>query len=459
MPSKNYIASSILYGAQTMHNMLQNFVAEKTGRTKTMTLDQLKANGSGAYKRKLLTADDLNDSRFTATVGNRLNMSINDADLRSLHDMLSRVASGEYSEENILDNFNRFYKIWPDLEFPTSIISYVFITRPELNLYQTNGGSAEGKLLVPENEKDPRVRYMNADYPEILHMLTADYSTDHDFIPFLQGRTESLQIPDYEIATHDFMIPYFNYKMPYPGVANESLTGGQFDITFREDNRMRVFKMFDFWIYYIDSIMKDRLKASRQNIIKNEMEYMCSIYQFLCDPSSERILFWSKYTGCFPYAIPVSNLSHSLHNAVDNKVSVSFKYSYVEHMDPMILTDFSYNTKTDVRNRSGSEFVPVYDTDVGMTGTTLVGMPVIQRAPGTKDYVLKWYRREKGMSSELPSVAATLETYALNDAKDAESKEAERLKGLSAAYKGVKTGKSLKNNQTVVERKLNAGIR
>ena len=134
MPSKNYIASSILYGAQTMHNMLQNFVAEKTGRTKTMTLDQLKANGSGAYKRKLLTADDLNDSRFTATVGNRLNMSINDADLRSLHDMLSRVASGEYSEENILDNFNRFYKIWPDLEFPTSIISYVFITRPELNL-------------------------------------------------------------------------------------------------------------------------------------------------------------------------------------------------------------------------------------------------------------------------------------------------------------------------------------
>ncbi len=375
------------------------FTGEDSGRTRLITLDAPeKLQLDGVYIHPYLKADDLNESNFRGVVGNKT-MKINDEGYRILHDLMARAGAENsgYTESLILDNFNRFYKIWPDLEMPTSIASYVFITRPDLNIY-VNGSSVSAKpnQLVEVNKYDPRFQYMNTDYPEILHMLTSEYSTDHDFIPFLQGRTESLQIPDYELNTHDFAIPYYNFKMPYPGVGNESRTGGQFDITFREDNRMRVFKMFDFWIYYIDAMLKDRIRASNENIRKNEMEYTCSIYQFLCDPTSERILFWSKYTGCFPYAIPVSNLSHSLHNSVDNKVSVSFKYAYVEHMDPMILTDFAYNTKF-----HDESYVEVYNEDLGMMGTSLVGIPVIHRSPDTMDYYLKWYARRDGISSKV----------------------------------------------------------
>ena len=385
------------------------------------TVRLLNANGitsnSGAYSRQSLTSADLDSSRFRANVSGKTRL-ISDEEMREVHDMMSKLATGEYTNSSILENFNRFYKIFPDMELPSTLTSYVFITRPDLNLYASSRGETgattgteQKTTLVADNYNDAFLRYMNVDYPEMLHMLTRDFDSDHDFIPYLQGRTESLQIPDYQIGTSEYTVPMFNYKMPYPGVANESLTGGTFDITFREDDRLRITKMFEFWVYYIDAIKKNKMRPAYVNIKRNRFDFMCSVYQFICDPTSERILFWTKYTGCFPTTVPVSNFSHNLRGSLESKINITFAYMYVEHMQPMIIADFNSN----VHASTNQALVPVYDEEFSTTGTTLVGTPVIyRRSNNSSDYYLTWYPRKRGMVSSY-GMTSTFGTYYKSD--------------------------------------------
>lgn len=304
-----------------------------------------------------------------------------DDEMRKLHEMIAPPWSTEgLNTAMLMDNFNRFYQVYPDGELPGNLKSYVFITRPAMNIY-----SGRSSTLVEENCTDPMISIYAQMNPEVLHMLTSDYSSDHDFIPFLQGRTQSLQEVDYQIKTSDFTVPFFSYKYTYPTVTNESRTGGSFDITFREDEQMRVMKLFQFWVYYMDAINKDKLKVDAAHKKRNAYDYMCSVYHIICDPTSEWILFWSKYTGCYPISVPVSNLSFSLGDQIDNKVSITFNYMRAETMDPAVLNDFMANVHTKAEN-----FIDLHDDQFDMVGPSLSSCPVICKGADGKKLVLKW---------------------------------------------------------------------
>lgn len=303
-----------------------------------------------------------------------------DAEMRKLHEMVSLWSNNGLNTSMLLDNFNRFYQIYPDAELAGNLKSYVIITRPEMNIF-----SGRSNRLVSENADDPMIRVMANMNPEILHMLTAEYSSDHDFIPFLQGRTQSLQEVDYQIKTSDFTVPFFSYKYTYPTVTNESRTGGSFDITFREDDQMRILKMFQFWIYYMDAVNKDKIKVSSAARIRNSYDYMCSVYHFICDPTSEWVLFWSKYTGCYPTAVPISNLSFSLGDRIDNKISITFNYMRAETLDPAILNDFMGNVHTRATN-----YLDLHNDQFDLTGPSMSSCPVLTTSSDGRKFLLKW---------------------------------------------------------------------
>ena len=289
---------------------------------------------------------------------------------------------------------------------PADLKSYVFFTRPEMNLTGSGGrGSLSNQPSIrisSENKYDNRLQYLAAMNPEILYMLTEDYSNDHDFIPYLQSRAESLQLPDYQIRTSEFTVPFFSYKFTYPTVTNESITGGSFDVTFREDSDLRITKLFQFWIYYMDAVIKNKMKPTDQHILNNEYDFMTSIYEIITDPTTQKVLFWAKYTGCFPTSVPISNLSHNLGSTMENKVSIQFSYMMVEAMEPRVITDFNNNSK------QSSYYEPTYDQDFGMVGESLVGAPRIELTPDQHGLVLRWDKRSKGKSSTLSNSIPTL---------------------------------------------------
>lgn len=405
------------------------------------------------YVNQAKTSEDFELAGFRNMRADGKSQKFTDTEMRTLHNMFSKWSADGLNGSTALENFNRFYSVFPDMEMPADLKSYIFITRPEMNLLGTTSSSGSGvnlkmnpKLSISsDNASDTRLQYLAAMNPEILNMLTEDFSDDHMFIPYLQGRAESLQLPDYQIATSDFSVPFYSYKFAYPTVTNQSITGGTFDITFREDAELRITKLFQFWVYYMDAIMKNKMKPSRHHIINNYYDFMCSVYEIICDPTSEKILYWAKYTGCFPVSVPVSNLSHNLRSTVDNKVSITFQYIMVESLEPRVIEDFN----TNVMKASGVP-VPIYDTDFGLVTDTLVGTPFIELTDDQHGLILKWFPKTSGSKAKLSTSIPTLNNInvALNHANNyrAQVLAHRGSLGVDTSYKYTGLGNYLQNN-------------
>lgn len=327
--------------------------------------------------------------------------------------------------------FDRLYSVIPEREL-VSTCQYVFFVRPSLNIYADNdkGGHKLFKLSSKQINagyhaqsypaEDQFIRYMQDMHPNTLRSLTSQLPGEHDFIPFLVGRTESLQVPDYSIQDYSMTQPYSGHTTPYASHAQKSMTGGTFEATFREDKSYRVHKLFQTWLYYIDAVTTNKFEPKFKYIRHNKMDYATSVYLITCGPDAETILYWQKYVGAFPTVTPNSGLSFNLRGQVDNKVSVTFDYFRHEPLDPYILVDFNKNAH--VTNANSKPYVPVYSSttlnDIGFrdqvskkrrdwnrtmgstdlfkkttpvvlgTGNGLVGCPYICRVGDT--YHLRW---------------------------------------------------------------------
>lgn len=281
-----------------------------------------------------------------------------------------------YTGDNAWASFDRWYSVDLSQEGPSGR-HYIFICRPDLNLVQQSGSSGSNSRYLNETNgvsEDPYFRYLADYYPDIISSLTAEYNITtptnlgdakagsgygnsqynaieggknlpvHALLPYLTSRAESLQLPDYTIKTDEIRQPFTRYGIPYASSAIESMTGGDFDITFRDDKYFSVRKLFYAWIYYMDGVMRDRFTPKDKYIIYNCFDYATSIYDFLVDETGENVIWWTKYTGCFPYQVPLSDLSFNRGSAPDSKCTISFKYYICEPASYATLIDFNYNS-------------------------------------------------------------------------------------------------------------------
>ena len=317
--------------------------------------------------------------------------------------------------------FDRFYTVDLEHENPSGR-HYIFILRPDL--YLVKEGTASDNVIQLSDEsrvaEDPYFLYLAKMHPEIIASLTGDFAglngvslantsasaatgsgygnsrttdgttlngvqlTIHGFIPYLTSRIESMQIPDYTIDDASIVQPYTKYSIPYTQAAIKSSTGGQFDITFREDRYFSIHKLFYGWIYYQDAVMRNIFSPKKKYLMYNSLDYATSIYDFLVDETGENVLYWSKYTGCVPVSAPMSDMSFNKGGSQENRISISFKYFYCEHMDLNIIRDFNYNSlgyiymkqqPSQLTPCSISDTVSIYDPNTRL-GTNLTGRPI-----------------------------------------------------------------------------------
>ena len=332
-------------------------------------------------------------------------------------------------------HFDRWYSIDLNKE-DISGRHYIFILRPDLNLVNEGTNELSDDSHVAS---DGFFQYLGSYYPHIITSLTGEFDTSassgrisesdrkcgsglgnatsrsnssdnngtqlpiHTFIPILTGRAESLQLPDYTIKNYELVQPYTKYTIPYPSSAIESQTGGTFDITFREDGEFTIHKLFHAWIYYMDGVMRNKFKPKNKYILYNAFDYATSIYDIAVDATGENIIWFTKYTGCFPLTSPNSDLSFNLHSSPEPKCSIPFAYFMCEQNNLNSLMDFNYNSLgyTYMRRHSYSfsdngmdPSVPVeaiYNQTVGYSksflGRQQVGRPVI--FANTKEKILK----------------------------------------------------------------------
>lgn len=334
-------------------------------------------------------------------------------------------------EKHTAQYFDRLYSVYPDRELD-NLCQYVFMVRPDCNILKNDGKTlvkitnAQVKAGYYPNSSphnDQFFRYMKKNYPYILKSLTSSLSDSHDFIPFLVGRTESLQLPDYTIKDYHMNQPVTNYDIPYASHALDSMTGGQFEISFRDDNEFRIHKLFQTWLYYINGVTRNTFGPRIFNIKHNKYDYATSVYYIVCKADAETIIYWSKYTGCFPITSPNSDMSFNLRGGVNSRISVQFDYFHHEPLNPYIFVDFNKNAHVTTPNNQG--YIPVYNSktlkDIGMkdfrttaqkkiannlngiseryrigapvslgSGNGLVGCPFIYKDAKTNEYKLRW---------------------------------------------------------------------
>lgn len=272
-------------------------------------------------------------------------------------------------EKNFSYYFDRFYSVYPEHEL-SSLCQYVFFVRPDLNILDTNRGTLLSlsnsrkrytQAMSPNNNQF--LRYMHQAYPYLLDCLVLNGNLDsHDFIPFLTGRVESINLPDYTIKDYKMTQPYSGYNLPYASHALESMTGGEFEVIFRDDDEMRILKFFQTWAFYINAVTRNMLSPKMKYIRNNRADYCTSIYVITCKPNAEEIVHWIKYTGAFPVNVPHSNLSFNLRGAVNNKLSIKFDYFHQEPLDPLSIIDFNKNAHIKT-HASKVSYIPVYHSD------------------------------------------------------------------------------------------------
>lgn len=261
-------------------------------------------------------------------------------DFHDLHGIYEKDVNERYQ------GFNRYGLVYPDDEID-NFISYVFMVRPDLNIIHFKGGSNSERvaMLSDTAQADPVFNYFfsTTDDRKILEMLSADYSSYHDFIPFLVGRTNSLPIQDYEIRNDSVSQLFSNYKFIIPGKADESTSGISLSIDFRDDKNLSVAKLFYIWDYYIHQVMNGQIYANDTYRRNKIADYFTSIYLIMCAADGQEIKYFSKITAAIPTGVPLSDFSFNRTGAPDTTRSISFLAASEEHWNPMIIREFNYN--------------------------------------------------------------------------------------------------------------------
>lgn len=306
------------------------------------------------------------------------------------HLLVEHGVAEEFMEDpraaiNPLGVFNRYYKVYPGDE-SSGILNYIFIVRPDLNM----------DYCV---RMDPYFRNIWYQDPKIIMSLTqslgetlskspsAGIFPSHHLIPWLVPRVTAYSVPDISLKTYDYEQPFTNYHTGYGGNMNDSLSGAQIDVQFRDTRRMHITRLFDAWVRYINGIdtgiYVPKLKYTTSRITDGSviLDYATSIYQIGVLADGREIVYFHKTTGLFPTTVPLSVNNHSGTPSTDNIISIQFSGGYPECFDPAIFADFNYNVG--LKNRNGITIEANYSAPI-------VGVPFITWNVQTKKYYLRW---------------------------------------------------------------------
>lgn len=278
----------------------------------------------------------------------------------------------------LFNSFDRYKVPFPEYHLAKTY-SYVFFTRPDLNIMVNDSLSAQVM-------NDPLYYYLYKNDKNILKSLTSGFSSSHSFQTFLSNTAQSFEVSDEFVRTVEHGETYTGYKVQY-GTSNiESRTAGTFSVTYTDDKNYTIYKIHKAWVDYISRVYRGELLPKAEYRYKKVLDYACSVYYFVCAEDGETILFWTKYFGVFPTNIPASTSSWGKGNLIKTpEYSISYAYAFKEDFTPLTLAEFNVCSKA-----SGTiAYRKIYESLNCATGKTFVGAPFIETYTVNNEYVFK----------------------------------------------------------------------
>lgn len=278
------------------------------------------------------------------------------------------------TREDWFSSFNRYRLITPESLLGKSK-GYVFFTRPDLNIVTDNLSNAVGLFFFN----------MASQHSGIIGSLETNTSSSHKFIPLLCNRCTGLELQDETLETKELNETLTGWKLNYGLNLIKSQTSNNLTTSFLEDEQLSIYLLFKIWGEYISAVSRGIMKPSDTYIHTKQLDYASSIYYILTAEDGESVLFWSKYTGCFPTNIPSSNFSDTIDSPIKMpKYSINWQYAFKKDYDPYSLAEFNNLTGADFQYQN------IYNETTSRSASTIAGAPFVDTNTGGRLFKLRF---------------------------------------------------------------------
>jgi hypothetical protein len=284
--------------------------------------------------------------------------------------------------------YNRFRTPDTNLAHNKSF-TYVFFTRPDLNLLKKEGGiTAKNHIL---NHTETAMLWRRN--PELFKLLTdrSRCGDQDNFNMLLSNQCTSFDIQDETLTTNEAGKSWNEYEMAY-GNMYTARSAGEFPCNFTETATYDVTNLIKLWMTYIDMVARGAWSPSydltEQNketpeitdsyVFTKTLDYAASAYVFKCGPDGQDILYWSKYFGIFPINTGASALSWDETTPVGStpKLNIRFRYSFKRDLNPVSLIEF--NRASNIKSPNDAISEEAFNPEYGHSNRPYVGAPFVE---------------------------------------------------------------------------------
>lgn len=272
--------------------------------------------------------------------------------------------------------YNRFRIPFAN-DFIVGRFSFVFITRPRLHFFTSDG------TLAPTISNRPEFYDLLVSHPYLFKLLQdgIDIPGVKGLIPPLFNYNIDIGAEDRVIKTREVIETSSDWKMVYGHRMNDSVTANNIDLKFRDDRQLSVYNLFNIWVTYIHLLSIGEVSPRDEDIINKELIYASSIYHFVTKEDGRSIIYATKYTGAYPLNIPDSTVAEfDAAEKILDDYTIQFQYMH-KGVGPLVIEDFKKITDGYGGKRAPDEYGL-------MTAPTWTPGPFISGSRG--NYKLDW---------------------------------------------------------------------
>lgn len=261
--------------------------------------------------------------------------------------------SSQYVAQTILSQHDRFGTA--PAQINSEMVGMTFFTKPRFNM--TTSSLRQDPTLALLDTLDP-LSFMfsircNLDTVFSRSPLGRPFAAASPFFndesPFNVPLSNMLVgingFPDFNMEYETTESGYFSEDMTMVRGNDWGRRTYNLSCTFRDVQGGYLMAYLYYWILAMSLQMEGAIVAYPDDREANRLNYSCSIYRFVLDPSMKTIVKWSKATGCFPVSLPIGDVFNFgpgdsfIHTS--QQFTVPFIANHIRYMDPRHLSAFN----------------------------------------------------------------------------------------------------------------------
>jgi hypothetical protein len=348
-------------------NTAESYEGNDTSKWKSSTSN----DGNPIYKINVPDAQELNIDQVPGIVyGKDLPPSQTLEDSYILDEALSyELARNPINDTRQISKINRFRLLGDNTGLSTK--SFVFMTRPNLNLWEkdkdTNkltGGMNEDLKKLPTFKYIARLGELGNNIMRSLSYWAIGTLMPTPWLSVISNQATGYAPIDKKMDFTEVGETFHGSKLFYAKANYEHKIADTITIPFNERRDLSLYYTLRMWIDYMNAIYLGFAKPYKEHFFNNELDYAVALYYITTDETMENILYWEKLTGVFPLLVPDSFFNwESSSTGKDMTHNIPFAYSFRTTMDEFHLAEINslYNYGEDCLTYEDKNFI--YDKD------------------------------------------------------------------------------------------------